>query len=87
MSFITTPSFHNIDRFFNEYNNRINHQETSNRTWRIDNDRKCCYTVQFHCVVCKSNENLMRCSRCKTSFYCSRVCQKKDWKNHKLIRR
>jgi len=27
--------------------------------------------------------SLMRCSRCKWTFYCSPVCQRGDWKSHK----
>ncbi|KAF2437850.1 hypothetical protein P171DRAFT_526628 [Karstenula rhodostoma CBS 690.94] len=27
---------------------------------------------------------LLRCSRCKLTWYCNRKCQRKDWKNHKL---
>nr|XP_022907963.1 egl nine homolog 1-like [Onthophagus taurus] len=35
------------------------------------------------CVVCGSQENLLRCARCKKTFYCSRTHQKQDWKRHK----
>jgi hypothetical protein len=31
---------------------------------------------------CDNDANL-RCSRCKRSWYCSVVCQKRDWKFHK----
>ncbi|KAM5543909.1 hypothetical protein V8D89_002526 [Ganoderma adspersum] len=27
---------------------------------------------------------LLRCSRCRSTFYCSEACQKGDWKTHKL---
>ncbi|GFH55458.1 hypothetical protein CTEN210_11934 [Chaetoceros tenuissimus] len=30
------------------------------------------------------NENLMRCSRCWQVDYCSKECQRADWKRHKL---
>lgn len=36
------------------------------------------------CVVCGSNNNLLRCSRCKDTFYCSKLHQKQDWKKHKV---
>ena len=28
---------------------------------------------------------LLRCGRCKVRFYCDRVCQRVDWKEHKLV--
>lgn len=30
-------------------------------------------------------KGLMKCSRCKSAFYCSRECQVADWKRHKKI--
>lgn len=36
------------------------------------------------CVVCGSNNNLQRCSRCHIAYYCSRDHQKLDWKRHKI---
>ncbi|KAI6017883.1 hypothetical protein EDC04DRAFT_2743497 [Pisolithus marmoratus] len=38
------------------------------------------------CSTCLREEpsrQLMRCSRCKTSVYCSNVCQSTDWPTHK----
>lgn len=38
------------------------------------------------CVMCRvTSINLKVCSECKQTKYCSRECQKKDWKMHKLI--
>ncbi|KAG9392797.1 zinc finger MYND domain-containing protein [Carpediemonas membranifera] len=41
------------------------------------------------CACCGSTEGisgkLLRCSRCKKVMYCSRECQKADWKRHKLV--
>ncbi|KAK9823562.1 hypothetical protein WJX72_003801 [[Myrmecia] bisecta] len=31
----------------------------------------------------KPGEQFARCSQCKTTFYCSRECQKADWRDHK----
>ncbi|KAL0489784.1 ankyrin repeat and MYND domain-containing protein [Acrasis kona] len=35
------------------------------------------------CCCCGTQSHLKRCSICKHTFYCSRICQTKDWKNHK----
>ena len=35
-----------------------------------------------HCFVCQ-NDNVKSCSRCHSISYCSKQCQKLDWKRHK----
>ncbi|CAI9150120.1 unnamed protein product, partial [Rangifer tarandus platyrhynchus] len=35
--------------------------------------------------LCGKMENLLRCSRCRSSFYCSKEHQRQDWKKHKLV--
>ncbi len=38
------------------------------------------------CCVCKKvieTYQIKRCSNCKMAYYCSKECQKKDWKEHK----
>ncbi|KAL3285940.1 hypothetical protein HHI36_000458 [Cryptolaemus montrouzieri] len=35
------------------------------------------------CALCGYREDLLRCSRCKLIFYCSKEHQKKHWKKHK----
>lgn len=38
------------------------------------------------CKTClKENVKLLHCGRCKSVFYCSKDCQKKDWKSHKAV--
>ncbi|XP_015282803.1 PREDICTED: egl nine homolog 1 [Gekko japonicus] len=40
---------------------------------------------QQYCELCGKMENLLRCGRCRSSFYCSKEHQRQDWKKHKLI--
>lgn len=35
------------------------------------------------CAVCAKSDNLLRCSRCKVTVYCSKDHQKSDWKQHR----
>ncbi|KAJ9652709.1 hypothetical protein H2201_009203 [Coniosporium apollinis] len=39
------------------------------------------------CAKTKSNSgiDLKRCAKCQTTHYCSRECQKADWKKHKRV--
>ncbi|OXU22458.1 hypothetical protein TSAR_010868 [Trichomalopsis sarcophagae] len=37
------------------------------------------------CMVCGRNDKLLRCSRCKSVFYCTKEHQKLDWKHHKSV--
>ena len=39
---------------------------------------------KFQCAICKKEKaHLKKCGRCQMIYYCSRTCQKKDWKRHK----
>lgn len=40
--------------------------------------------VQKGCAKCGLDGDLKVCAQCKQVSYCSPVCQKKDWKKHKL---
>lgn len=42
------------------------------------------------CPVCQARardggSSLLRCVRCRSQWYCSRECQRKDWRKHKYI--
>nr|XP_018900304.1 PREDICTED: uncharacterized protein LOC109032563 [Bemisia tabaci] len=42
--------------------------------------------VEYRCATCHKSENevpLLRCSRCKRERYCSRECQRANWREHK----
>ncbi|KAL2082866.1 hypothetical protein ACEWY4_020639 [Coilia grayii] len=38
-----------------------------------------------YCELCGKMENLLKCGRCRNSFYCSKDHQKQDWRKHKLV--
>ena len=39
-----------------------------------------------HCGSCKAiKADMQKCSACRAEHYCSRECQTKDWKRHKVI--
>ncbi|XP_030626874.1 egl nine homolog 1 isoform X7 [Chanos chanos] len=38
-----------------------------------------------YCELCGKMENLLKCGRCRNSFYCSKEHQKQDWKKHKRV--
>ncbi|XP_059393730.1 egl nine homolog 1-like [Carassius carassius] len=38
-----------------------------------------------YCELCGKMENLMKCGRCRSSFYCSKEHQRQDWKKHKRM--
>ena len=38
------------------------------------------------CIFCsKESPQLLKCSRCHTELYCTKVCRKRDWSNHKKL--
>lgn len=38
---------------------------------------------QMICAVCDKTDKLLRCSRCKAVFYCTKEHQRRDWKRHR----
>lgn len=41
--------------------------------------------VQPSCVLCGKQDNIMRCSKCKKAFYCSREHQVQHWPEHAAV--
>lgn len=41
-------------------------------------------TVESRCDRCFASINLKKCSACKVAWYCSSMCQKSEWKLHRL---
>ncbi|GFH52320.1 hypothetical protein CTEN210_08796 [Chaetoceros tenuissimus] len=39
----------------------------------------------FMAMPCTKKDNLRACTRCKVVLYCSRECQTRHWKHHKLV--
>lgn len=37
------------------------------------------------CTICQIKDRLLRCSRCKSVYYCSKEHQLLNWKDHKKI--
>ena len=38
------------------------------------------------CALCGKNLNIMKkCARCMSFTYCDKICQTKDWPNHKKV--
>jgi hypothetical protein len=50
-----------------------------------DASRRSSGTLLETCVVCEETRSTKRCGGCHTMHYCSAKCQKKDWRQHKLV--
>lgn len=62
-------------------NRHVLHDNVSNRDHIIDDTQ-----MYKTCSVCNKRDAVVKsCSACNIIDYCSRECQKKDWKKHKLF--
>ncbi|XP_063185110.1 egl nine homolog 1 [Chroicocephalus ridibundus] len=59
--------------------------ESSGGTTSNNNNSSSSERDRQYCELCGKMENLLRCGRCRSSFYCSKEHQRQDWKKHKLI--
>ncbi|XP_054053140.1 egl nine homolog 1 [Rissa tridactyla] len=59
--------------------------ESSGGTTTSNNNNSSSERDRQYCELCGKMENLLRCGRCRSSFYCSKEHQRQDWKKHKLI--
>ena len=62
----------------NDANDKLGESSTTNSVNSLSSLSRCC-------PVCQQPAPTKRCSRCKTTRYCSSACQKLDWQNHKRI--
>ncbi|KAF1359217.1 hypothetical protein EJ07DRAFT_41859, partial [Lizonia empirigonia] len=37
------------------------------------------------CSTCSGQPAKLRCSRCKSAYYCDKACQKSSWKAHRTV--
>ncbi|XP_021346901.1 uncharacterized protein LOC110446199 [Mizuhopecten yessoensis] len=54
------------------------HNKQSNKKGTVSAPYSSC------CVCGKANDSVKLCTRCKMVCYCSKMCQRQDWKSHKL---
>ncbi len=67
---------------------RIDNSRISSGNIKLEKLYRCPKTgiPYIPCYACETTEvKTKRCSRCLLAQYCSRKCQKKDWKKHKAI--
>ncbi|CAA7269774.1 unnamed protein product [Cyclocybe aegerita] len=57
--------------------------DSSERAKDRTNPQKIVISCTFCSVYADDKKALRKCSKCKSAFYCSRECQKKDWARHR----
>ncbi|KAM7119814.1 LOW QUALITY PROTEIN: egl nine homolog 1 [Ciconia maguari] len=60
-------------------------ESSSSGGWRQQSSSSSSERDRQYCELCGKMENLLRCGRCRSSFYCGKEHQRQDWKKHKLI--
>jgi MYND finger len=50
---------------------------------RVSNTSSSSQTSTKSCTRCQTSPSLKRCSACHAAYYCSKQCQRDDWKAHK----
>ena len=58
---------------------------TKNITWDLLDTDKGVTSMCYYCRERFPIEKLSSCGRCKQACYCSKECQKADWKSHKKL--
>ena len=71
--------------WFGDYDNKSTPEQTL-QDYKKLNTNLIQIKKRFTCATCKKTayKGMKKCSRCKTTYYCSRDCQGQDWKQHKL---
>lgn len=65
----------------------VNLNDPSVQTWNNSSfvELKTLFNVQIRCNYCEAtNNDLLKCGACVSTFYCNIICQRNDWNNHTI---
>jgi len=62
---------------------QVIHEDGATSTPNIPNNIADLPVMTCSADECSNHERLSKCARCRSAYYCSIECQKKDWKHHK----